>query len=177
MKEIRLKRIKKYECSFLTLYEDDVQLPQKRFGKRVVIKHPGGACVLPILPNGDLILTKQYRYPIEQVSIEIPAGKKDVVGEDSLACAIRELEEETGYASHDIKHMFTLHPCVGYSDEKLDIFIAYDCYKVDQPKPMDEDESIELLIVDKAKAKEMLDSGLITDGKTIISIQYYMMNV
>ena len=175
MKETMLKRVKKYECSFLTLYEDDVKLPNQKISKRVVIKHPGGACVLPLLPDGKIILTKQFRYPIEQVSIEIPAGKKDVVGEDSLACATRELEEETGYQSNHISHMFTLHPCVGYSDEKLDIFIAKDCYKIDQPKPMDEDETIELLIVDRNEAKKLLEEGSITDGKTIIAIQYYLM--
>lgn len=175
MKETRLNRIKKYECSFLTLYEDDVQLANQKLGKRVVIKHPGGACVLPLLSDGRVILTRQYRYPIEQISIEIPAGKKDVLGEDSLACATRELEEETGYVSDDISHLFTLHPCVGYSDEKLDIFIARDCYKKENPKAMDEDENIDIFFVDKKEAKRLLDSGEVTDGKTIISLQYYLM--
>lgn len=174
MKETTMKHKKKYECSFLTLYEDDVLLFNGKKGKRVVINHPGGACVLPVLPDGKIILTKQFRYPIKQVTIEIPAGKKDDINEDSLACAIRELEEETGYASDHIEHMYTLHPCLGYSDEKLDIFIARDCYKVIQPKPMDDDENIDLLIVDIPEIKQMLKDKVITDGKTIIALQYIL---
>lgn len=177
MKETRLNRIKKYECSFLTLYEDDVQLANQKLGKRVVIKHPGGACVLPLLSDGRVILTRQYRYPIEQISIEIPAGKKDVLGEDSLACATRELEEETGYVSDDISHLFTLHPCVGYSDEKLDIFIAKNCYKVLSPRAMDEDENIAIMILNKHEVQKLLDDRKITDGKTIIALQHYLVNL
>lgn len=175
MKETTLKHEKKYECSFLSLYEDDVLLANGKNGKRVVIKHPGGACVLPILPDGRIILTKQYRYPIKQVSIEIPAGKKDAIDEDSLICAKRELEEETGYVSNHISHMYTFYPCVGYSDEKLDIFIAKDCYQIMHPKPMDEDENIDLLIVDKHEIKEMLSEKKIKDGKTIMALQYYLL--
>ncbi len=174
MKESTLKRSKMYECSFLTLYEDDVKLESGMKSKRVVIKHPGGACVLPITKDGKVILTKQFRYPINQVSIEIPAGKKDDALENSLTCAKRELEEETSYQSDHYEHIFTLHPCVGYSDEKLDIFLAIDCYKVEQPRPMDEDEDIDVMIVDRLEIKNLLKNGSITDGKTIIALQYYL---
>lgn len=175
MKEQRIKREKKYETSFLALYEDDVKLSDDSIKKRVVIKHPGGACVLPLLPDGRVILTIQYRYPIESVMIEIPAGKKDYFGEDSLACAQRELEEETGYTSSEYTHLFTLHPCVGYSDEVLDIFLAKDCIKKENPKAMDDDEDIEVMIVDKDEIKALLRDGQVTDGKTLIALQYYLM--
>lgn len=174
MKETTMTHIKKYTCSFLTLYEDDVLLENKIQSKRIVIEHPGGACVLPITKDGKVILVKQYRYPIKQVCIEIPAGKKDTIGEDSLECAKRELEEETGYQSDYYEHIFTLHPCVGYSDEKLDIFLAKNCMKTNNPKPMDFDEHIELLFVNRDEIKGMLHDGLITDGKTIIALQYYL---
>lgn len=176
MKETRLKRELKYRCSFLDLYEDDVSLPDGRVSRRVVIKHPGGASVLPMLPDGRIILTKQYRYPIERISIEIPAGKKDFIGEDGLTCAKRELEEETGYGSHQWKKMFDVDPCVGYSDERLHLFIAYDCYKIDQPKAMDDDEMIDLLIVNQEQIKKLLSDGSITDGKTIIALQHVLLH-
>ncbi|RJX26941.1 MAG: NUDIX hydrolase [Acholeplasma sp.] len=175
MKEQRIKREKKYETSFLALYEDDVKLENNTIKKRVVIKHPGGACVLPLLPDKRVVLTVQYRYPIESIMIEIPAGKKDFYGEDGLSCAKRELEEETGYTSNDYEHLFTLHPCVGYSDEVLDIFLAKDCIKKENPKAMDEDEDIEVMIVDKEQIKALLRDGQVTDGKTLVALQYYLM--
>ncbi len=177
MKEKMLTRNKKYECSFLTLFEDHVLLPNESEGQRVVIKHVGGASVLPITKDHHIILTKQYRYPIQEISIEIPAGKKDFVEEDGLTCAKRELEEETGYQSEDFEHLFTFYPCVGYSDEKLDIYMAHNCYKVEHPKPMDDDEMIDLLIVTPQEAEDMIRKGIIKDGKTMIAIQSYLMKV
>jgi ADP-ribose pyrophosphatase len=176
MKETKINSKHIYHCHFLDLYEDDVILANEKQSKRVYVKHPGGAAVLPLTSDLKMILTKQYRYPIEEVTIEIPAGKKDYKNEDSLFCAKRELEEETGYQSNEYEHIFSLHPCVGYSDELLEIYLAKNCYKLNAPKPMDEDEFIEILIVDKIEAKKLLDSKTITDGKTIMAIQYYLMN-
>jgi ADP-ribose pyrophosphatase len=175
MKETRIHRELKYSCTFLELYEDKVKLHDGRISQRVVIKHPGGACVLPITPEGHVILTKQYRYPIERMSIEIPAGKKDVVGEDGLMCAMRELEEETGYGSKIWEKLYAVDPCVGYSDERLDLFVARACYKIEHPKDMDEDETIDVMIVDKYQIQNMLKDGSITDGKTIIALQHYLL--
>jgi ADP-ribose pyrophosphatase len=167
----------KYECSFLKLYEDEVELDNGKSSQRIVLKHPGGASVLPITHDGKIILTKQYRYPIASVSIEIPAGKKDYPNEDGLTCAKRELEEETGYMSSNWKLMFEFHPCVGYSDEKLDIYIALDCTKKHLPKAMDEDEHIDLMVIEPNDIKALLKSNIITDGKTIIALQYYMLHL
>jgi ADP-ribose pyrophosphatase len=113
MNEKTIKSIKKYACSFLELYEDEVVLSNDKLASRVVIKHPGGASVLPITIDHQIVLTKQHRYPIGQNTIEIPAGKKDFLGEDGLSCAARELEEETGYVSSDIRPIYALHPCLG----------------------------------------------------------------
>lgn len=177
MKEKTLTHVKKYQCSFLTLYEDDVLLDNHKVSQRVVINHVGGACVLPITKDKKIILTKQYRYSIQEISIEIPAGKKDFVNESGLFCAKRELEEETGYLSEEISLIYTFYPCVGYSDEKLDIFIANNCYPAINPKSMDEDEDIDVLILDLNEVETLLNDGMIKDGKTIIAIQYYMMMV
>jgi ADP-ribose pyrophosphatase len=174
MNEKTIKSIKKYACSFLELYEDEVVLSNDKLASRVVIKHPGGASVLPITKDHQIVLTKQHRYPIGQNTIEIPAGKKDFLGEDGLSCAARELEEETGYVSSDIRPIYALHPCLGYSNELLDIFIAFDCIKKEHPKAMDEDEHIEVILIDKKDILPLLESGQITDGKTIIALQYYL---
>lgn len=174
MIEKRISREKKYTCSFLELYEDEV-IVNGLNKQRVVIKHPGGAAVLPIKEDGTIILTKQYRYPIEQSTIEIPAGKKDAFDEDPLTCAKRELEEETGYASDHFEHLFDLHPCVGYSDELLIIYVAYDCKKVLHPRAQDDDESIEIMEVKQENIPELLSSGKITDGKTLIALQHILL--
>nr|HPJ24242.1 NUDIX hydrolase [Bacillota bacterium] len=85
-----------YQCFFMKLYEDKVLLPNGKTSQRIYIMHNSAAAVLPITKEGKIILVKQYRYPIRSESIEIPAGKKDYLGEDGKGCAMRELEEETG---------------------------------------------------------------------------------
>ncbi len=165
-----------YEGNFLSFYEDDIILPNGKTSQRVLLKHPGGASILAITKDKKIILTKQYRYPIQSVSIEIPAGKKDHVGEDGLTCAIRELEEETGYFSSNFKKIFSFHPAVGFCDEVLDIFIAYDCEKKDKPASPDEDEFIEIVYIEKHQIEDLLKQGIITDGKTMIALQYYLLH-
>jgi ADP-ribose pyrophosphatase len=165
-----------YEGNFLSFYEDEVFLPNGNVSQRVVLKHPGGASILAITKDKKIILTKQYRYPIRSISLEIPAGKKDYVGEDGLTCAIRELEEETGHVSSQFKKIFSFHPAVGFCDEVLDIFIAYNCEKKELPASPDEDEFIEIEYIDRNQIEKLLTTGMITDGKTIIALQYYLLH-
>ena len=160
-----------FECDFLTFYQDEVELQNGNKSERVYIKHIGAASCLPITKEGNVILTRQWRYPLHTYSIEIPAGKKDAYDESGFDCVKRELEEETGYQSDSITPLINIHNCVGYSDEVIEIFVAKDCYKVEHPIESDEDEFIDLLIVSKEEAFEMVKSNKITDVKTIIAIQ------
>lgn len=162
-----------YECFFMKLYEDDVLLPDGNQSKRIYIKHDGASAILPITKEGNILLVKQFRYPIGQVSIEIPAGKKDEPSEDGLLCAKRELEEETGHVSRKIEKIRDIFNCVGYSNERIELFIAYNCEPTDNPLPMDDDEFIELMSVTVEESKILLKDGLISDSKTIIALQYY----
>lgn len=174
LKESKISSKSVYECSFLELFEDEVLLPNNETSKRVYIKHNGGAAVLPITSEGNVILTKQYRYPIGQVSIEIPAGKKDSITELGIDCVTRELEEETGYQSNSFSKFTDIHSCVGYSSEVIELFIASDCFKVDNPKAADDDEFIEVLECSIKDVKRMMDNNEITDAKTLIMLQYYL---
>lgn len=174
LKEKKLFSRRAYECFFMELFEDDVLLPNGEVSKRIFIKHDGAAAILPITKDGNLILIKQYRYPISQTSIEIPAGKKDEVNEDGLLCALRELEEETGYTSSNVVKFQDFHSCVGYSSEMIELFIAYDCEKVENPKKGDDDEFIELLEVTMKEAKSLVNSGKISDSKTLAVLLYYL---
>ncbi|PKK99216.1 MAG: ADP-ribose pyrophosphatase [Tenericutes bacterium HGW-Tenericutes-2] len=165
-----------YEGNFISFYEDEVYLPNGNTSQRVLLKHPGAASILAITKDKKIILTKQYRYPIQKISLEIPAGKKDHPTEDGLTCAMRELEEETGYQSSNYKKIFTFHPAVGFCDEVLDIFIAYDCEKIEKPASPDADEFIEVEYIERNQINNLLKSGAITDGKTIIALQYYLLH-
>jgi ADP-ribose pyrophosphatase len=164
-----------YECFFMKLYEDDVLLPNDKTGKRIYLQHSSAAAVLPITKEGKIILVNQYRYPIRSESIEIPAGKKDSRDELGLVCAKRELEEETGYASNNFEAMIDINSCVGYSNEVIELFIAKDCYKVDNPLTADEDEFVEVMELTAAECLILIKSKEIKDAKTIIALQQYFL--
>lgn len=168
-KKINSKTV--FENDFLKLNLDEVELINGKRTSRIYVNHIGAACALPLTKEGNVILTKQYRYPIGRISIEIPAGKRDEYDEDYLDCITREIEEETGYRSENIVHLRDIHNCVGYSDEIIKMYVAYDCFKVDNPLPGDEDEFIEVFEVTKEEAMILISNGEITDVKTIIAIQ------
>lgn len=173
MKETQLKRQLKFQSSFMSLYEDDVMLEDGTLTKRVIVDHPGAAAVLPITSDGQLILLYQYRYPIGQVTLEIPAGKKDSKDERFFECAKRELEEETGYTSDDIELMMPIYNCVGYSNEKIEIFLAKNCQPLTIKKEKDFDEVFEMKLVSLNEALTLIEHQEIIDVKTITAILYY----
>jgi len=164
-----------HEGDFINIYEDEVLVEQSQNkAKRIYVKHPGGAAIIALSSDNKLLIERQYRYPIRMLSIEIPAGKKDDVNEDGLLCAKRELEEETGYQSNDFTLLYRMYPCIGYSDEILDVFLAKNIYKVEHPKAMDDDEFIDIEFINQKQAKQLLETEKILDSKTIIAIQYYL---
>ncbi|MCF7926882.1 MAG: NUDIX hydrolase [Candidatus Izimaplasma sp.] len=172
--EKTINSVKKYTCFFMELFEDDVLLPNNKQTKRIYIKHGGAAAVLPITKTGDIILVEQYRYPIKQVSLEIPAGKKDTKEEQGIDCVKRELEEETGYQSSAFSFLLKTHTCVGYSNELIELYMAEDCYEVQTPIQADDDEFINVRKFTKEEVKTLLKDNSITDSKTIIALQYYL---
>lgn len=170
MKETKINSKKVYTCSFMDVYEDDVRLPDQRVTKRNYIKHPGGAAMLAITKDDKVILVKQYRYPLDEIIYEIPAGKMDIENESFKDCAIRELEEETGYQSKDVSFLYQVYPCVGYSDEKIEIYMAKNAYKVDKPIDKDKDEFIEVYLFTKEEIINLMSKNQIKDGKTLITL-------
>jgi len=174
MKEKKLSSQLEYECAFMKLYKDQVELPNGGQSERIYVKHNGGAAVLPITKEGNLLLIKQYRYPVGLELIEIPAGKKDSEKETGLECVKREIEEETGYNSSNFEYVGLTHNCVGYSSEDIELFIAYDCFKVNNPLSPDDDEFIEPMIVTPSEAQKLLDANKITDAKSWIVIMKYL---
>ena len=155
-----------YDGIFLKMKRDTVSLPDGQHAVREYLEHPGAVAILAVLDDGRILLERQYRYPIAQAVIEIPAGKLNA-GEDPLLCAQRELQEETGYTAKHWSKIRRIHPVISYSTEFIDIYLAEGL----SPGPARLDEE-EFLYVFAAPLEELLhwvEMGKITDVKTIIS--------
>ncbi|MCS7126555.1 MAG: NUDIX hydrolase [Aigarchaeota archaeon] len=139
-------------------------------GIREVVEHPGAVAVLPITSNNKVILIRQYRYPLNKWVMEVPAGTIEV-DESPEECALRELEEETGYRAGRLEKMLTIFPSPGYSTERIHVFLASNLEKMVQN--LDEDEEIVLLEMDLDEAiSDLISSGEV-DGKTLLALLYY----
>ena len=167
LKETKISSKNVYKGNFLDVWRDKVKLPNDSSSTREWIKHPGAACCVPILPNGEIALIRQFRYPIGKEMIEIPAGKIDK-DENPKICASRELEEEIGYISNKITFLTHIHPAIGFTDEKMWIFLAENLVKTKQK--LDMDEFLELHPTSMKDALTMIWDGSITDVKTIIGL-------
>jgi len=158
-----------FKGRLLDIYLDKVQLPDGSTSTREFTVHPGAVTLVPVLPDGRIMLIRQYRYPVKRVMIELPAGKLDP-GEDYLITADRELQEEIGYRAGRFTLLGEIDPCVGYSDEHMWICLAEDLV-IAKNNP-DQEEFIELLPVTRTEALNMATDGRITDVKTIIGIMW-----
>ncbi len=152
-----------YEGSFLTLYKDEIELPNGKNATREYLRHPGAACVVPLTDDGYVIMVKQYRYPLGKVMLEIPAGKLDK-GEDHRLCAERELKEETGAIAKQLFYLGGLAVTPAYTDEIIHMYLARGLSFGD--KNPDEDEFLEVVRIPLAKAVNMVLNGEIIDAKT-----------
>jgi ADP-ribose pyrophosphatase len=153
--------------NMLTVKCDQVRLPNGNASQREYVTHPGAVVVVPILSNGHVVLEKQFRYPLHQVFIELPAGKIDA-GEAILATGQRELFEETGYSASDWFRLGHQHPCIGYSNEVIHMYLATGLSAGEHKR--DEDESLEVFDASFEDCLSMIQNGQITDGKTIIAL-------
>ena len=156
-----------FDGVLLHVKRDTVKLPNGKEATREWIKHPGASSVIPLLPDGRIILVRQYRYPIDAVTLEVPAGKLDAPDEDPLVCAERELSEETGYTAEHITKLTTIATTVGFSNEKIHLYAAEGLTPGKQHT--DEDEFINVVKVPLAEAV-MATDGRIVDAKSVISI-------
>ena len=154
-----------YDGPFLKVTSDQVILPDGAVTFREYIKHPGAVVILPLFDDGRVLLERQFRYPLGRVFTEFPAGKIDP-GESTLACAKRELQEETGYTASDWQFVCTIHNAIAYSDEHLDLFVARGLTAGE--RKLDDGEFLELFTATVPDMLDMVRSGAITDVKTII---------
>lgn len=158
---------RKYTGNIINVNKATVILPNGKETTRDIVRHPGASVVVPMTDDGGLLLVKQYRKPCDMISIELPAGKLDE-GERPEVCAIRELREETGYTAGNIQKVIGIHSTPGFSDEILHMFVATSLTRGDACP--DEDEFISCRKYTISECIEMVESGQITDAKTIIGI-------
>ncbi|WP_256210447.1 NUDIX domain-containing protein [Nitrosospira multiformis] len=155
---------KVFEGDLLHVYQDHARLPDGKVKIREYIAHPGAVVIIPLLDNGELVLERQFRYPLHRDFYELPAGKIDS-GEDPLVCAQRELLEETGYTAKRWRYLATLHPCIGYSNEKLIYYLAQEL--TFEGANLDDGEYLEIFTLPPAEALEWVKEGKITDNKSV----------
>ncbi|MBI1906348.1 MAG: NUDIX hydrolase [Rhodocyclales bacterium] len=156
-----------FEGGFLKVLRDRVRLPDGSVTTREYIRHPGAVVVIALDADGRLIVERQFRYPLRRAFIELPAGKIDP-GEDELVCAQRELREETGYVAARWQHLGTMHTCIGYSDERIEVYLARDLTHVGDD--LDEGEFLEILRMHPSDMQQAIHAGGITDAKTISAL-------
>jgi len=167
LKEIKRSSEIIFQGRLLDVRRDEVILPIGNTSTREWINHPGAVCCVPILPDGRIGLIRQFRYPVNEEMIELPAGKLNT-GEEPETCAVRELEEEIGYQPKKLTFLSHIHPAIGFANEKMWLYLAEDLVKT--KRNLDTDEFLELMPTKLDDALEMVWNGKITDVKTIIGL-------
>ncbi|MQN01365.1 MAG: NUDIX hydrolase [Lachnospiraceae bacterium] len=170
----RIAREKIYSGSVVDFYRDTMKLPDGTEEYYDFIHHRmGAAAVVSVTAGGKFLMVRQYRPALDRYTLELPAGKRDSLTEDTLVTAKRELSEETGYESSNWTKLLSLRTTVAFCDEHIDVYAATGCVKK-TAQHLDPDESIEILECDAEDLKKKIFAGEIEDAKTVAGIMAFL---
>jgi len=165
--ETRIDSERVFDGALLHVRRDTVRLPSGREATREYITHPGAVLVAPRRADGRWVVERQFRYPVGRVFVEFPAGKIDA-GEAPIDTGKRELREEAGLEAARWTRLGAMHPCIGYADEIIELWLAEDLAPV--ARDLDEDEQLDIFALRGDELLAGVDDGTITDGKTVAAV-------
>lgn len=174
MKE-KIKRINRElvkKGAILDIYSDTMLLPNGKTEEWDIVEHRlGAAAVVPVMEDGKILMVHQYRPALGRWTLEIPAGSRDSVTEDTKICAARELEEETGYRSENLTKLISLKTTVAFCNEAIDVYVAKDL--IPSKQHLDEAEEIQIEAFELEVLLEKIYAFEIEDGKTVSALLAY----
>ena len=165
MREITISAKRRFDGRLLKVDVLKVKLENKRQARREVVRHPGAVAVLCRRPDGRFVFVRQFRKPVENMLLEVVAGTR-APGESPVACARRELTEETGYKPVTIRRLGGIYTAPGFCDEKIEVYFA-ELGGSAGPQSPDDDEKIERVCLSPEQFEAMIASGKIQDAKTL----------
>ena len=168
LREVQTETRDVFDGVLLHVRQDTVRLPNGASSIREVIRHIGAVCVIPVTDRNEVIVERQYRYPVDQIMLEIPAGKLDAPDEDRLSAIQRELREETGYSADEWIPLGDFHPAPAYSDEYITMYLARGLHQGRQA--LDEDEFLDVYTVPLQELVRDVMDGRISDAKTQVAV-------
>lgn len=168
LNEIMIESEEIFDGQVLHVFKDTVMLPNQKTSTRENIRHVGAVAIVPLTEDGKVVVERQFRYPLNRVITEIPAGKLDSKNEDRLAAAKRELEEETGLIANEWIEIGEYYPAAAYCDEVITLYLAKGLQK--GKRNLDEDEFLNIMTVDLDELIEEIMQGKIGDGKTQVAL-------
>lgn len=171
LEEKTLKSIRIYDGQIISLRVDEVICTNGRRAKREIVEHRGAVAVIPVNNQEEILLVQQFRKPVEKYLWEIPAGKLEA-GEDPLDCARRELLEETGLKAKELKFLTKFFTSPGFSNELVYLYLAR--VQGREGQPLDQEEITGLKWVSWERLQEMISSGNLMDGKTLLAVSYVL---
>lgn len=167
----RVKRELVHKGAIVDMYCDHMEFENGNTAKWDYIHHKGAAAVVPVMDDGRIIMVRQYRNALDRYTLEIPAGALDRVDEPGNECSARELEEETGYRSDNLKWLITLRTTVAFCNERIEIYVATDL--IPSKQNLDEDEYVDVEFYTIDELKQKIFTGEIEDSKTIAALLAY----
>jgi ADP-ribose pyrophosphatase len=159
-----------HQGAVITLCRSEFAAPDGARFERDVVRHPGAVSVVPLLADGTVVLVRQYRAAIDEMVLEIPAGKRDVVGEPPETTARRELIEEVGLAPGRLERLARFHNSIGFCDEESHVFLGTELTEAPMDRQGIEEAHMDIVHVALADTAAMIAAGEITDAKTVIGL-------